>query len=128
MGYSLTVHETQTIQELLEVVAGGSFAQAATERDEVEEFTSTDKLEADELYILSSLLRIRLLAFANFDEAHDIVVLELGESRDFGLDKLIEISVIVENLDGEASARLILGELDLAGDAAAEGTSKNVVV
>ena len=128
MGYSLTVHETQTIQELLEVVAGGSFAQAATERDEVEEFTSTDKLEADELHILSSLLRIRLLAFANFDEAHDIVVLELGESRDFGLDKLIEISVIVENLDGEASARLILGELDLAGDAAAEGTSKNVVV
>jgi hypothetical protein len=128
MGYSLTVHETQTIQELLEVVAGGSFAQAATERDEVEEFTPTDKLEADELHILSSLLRIRLLAFANFDEAHDIVVLELGESRDFGLDKLIEISVIVENLDGEASASLILGELDLAGDATAEGTSKNVVV
>jgi hypothetical protein len=55
-------------------------------------------------------------------------VLELGESSDFGLDQLIEISVIVENLDGKASASLILGKLDLAGDAATEGTSKNIVV
>jgi len=86
MGDSLTVHETQAIKQLLEVVAGGSFTEAAAEGNEVEELTTSYKLKADELDILSSLLRVRLLTFADFDEAHDIVVLKLGESSDFCLD------------------------------------------
>jgi len=52
------VHETQTIKQLLEEVAGGSFTQAATEGNKVEELTASDKLKADELDILSSLLRV----------------------------------------------------------------------
>ena len=58
MGYSLTVHETQTIKQLLEEVAGGSFTQASTKSNKVEELTASDKLKADELDILSSLLRV----------------------------------------------------------------------
>ena len=86
MGYSLTVHEIQTIKKLLKVVPSGSFTQAATEGNKIEERASSDKLEADELDILSSLLRIRLLTFTDLNKSHDIVVLELCESRDFGLD------------------------------------------
>jgi hypothetical protein len=67
MSDALIVHETQTIHYLLEVVAGGWFAQATAEGDKVEKLTTTYKLEADELDILSSLLRIRLLTLADLD-------------------------------------------------------------
>jgi hypothetical protein len=42
MSDSLTVHETQTVQDLLEIVASRSFAQATAESHKVEEFTTTD--------------------------------------------------------------------------------------
>jgi len=128
MSVAVRVHEVEASQELLEVVASCSFSQAATKGNKVEELTSTDKLKHNELDILTSLLWVDLLALVHFDEADDVLVLELGESGDFSVDQLLERLVRVEDLDGVARARIILGQLDLAGDTAAEGASKRVLI
>jgi len=74
------VHEAETIKKLLEVVASSGLGKASTESDEVEKLTAADKLKHDKLDLLLAFLGIVLLALVDFDEAHDIAVLKLGQS------------------------------------------------
>ena len=54
-------------------------------------------------------------------------MLQAGQRLHFGLDKLVEGLVLAEDLDGEASVCVVLGELDLAADAAAELSAQGVL-
>ena len=128
MCVAVAVHVAEAFEELLEVVASLILGEATAEGDEVEELTAADQLKHDELDSLLTLLGVSLLAFANFHEADDVRVVQGGQGLDLHFDELIEGLVGVENLDGVASAGGVLGKLDLAGDTASEGSTKDVLV
>ena len=123
MSIALRVHEAEPIKKLLEVVASSGLAKASTESDEVEKLTAADKLKHDKLDLLLAFLGIVLLALVDFDEAHDIAVLKLGQSGHFGINELLEGLIRVDDLDGVAGASCVLCELHLAGNAASKRSS-----
>ena len=128
MGDSLSVHVGEGVDELLVVVASLTFRQTSAEGNKVEEFTTSDELEGDVSDLFASLLGVHLHAFVDFDESHDVDVIELSEGTNFGVDKLLEGLLRMDDLDGVSSAGVVLGELDLAGDSASESSAEDVLV
>lgn len=129
MGKSVAVNVIQAVQHLLKEVAPLGLCQAATQRDEVEKFTPTDQLEDDVVNQSLAFVWIYLVALADLVKSDNIVVCgKLGQSLELALDHLRGVFCLVENLDGIALARLVLGELDFAGGTHAERPPHDILV
>jgi len=122
------MHEIETVKQLFVVIASSVLWETTTQGNEVEEFTTTNELEHDELDGLGSLLGVSLLTFVNFVKSNNVLVLELGESVNLSVDQFLEGLVRVDDLDGIASVGAILSKLDFARDAASERSSESVLV
>ena len=72
MSVAFLMHETESVEELAEVVASCRLCQAATKGYEVEELTTTDELKHDKLHHLGALLGIDLLSLVDLDESDDV--------------------------------------------------------
>lgn len=117
------MHEAKSIKQLFEVVASSSLWESATESHEIKKLTASDKLQHDELDLLSSLFRVVLLTLAHFNQANDVSVLKLGKCGNLSVNELLEWLIRVDNLDGVTGASCVFGQLDFAGDTTAERSS-----
>jgi len=54
-------------------------------------------------------------------------VVEGLQGIDLGLDKLVKLRVLLQNLDGISGVGVVLGELDLAGDSTTEFPTQSVL-
>ena len=90
MSVAFLMHETESVEELAEVIASCWLCQAATKGHEVEELTATDELKNDKLHQLGALLGINLLALVNLDKSNDVIVVKLGESLHFCIDQFLK--------------------------------------
>jgi len=123
VNLALRVHVAEAIEHLTVVVSGLIFTEAATKGDEVEKLTATNEFEHDIVDLLLTLARIGLHTTADFDEAHNVWVLEGRQGLALSVDQLLELLVRMDDLDGVAGIGAILSELDFAGYAAAERSS-----
>jgi len=122
------VQVAEALHQLLEVVSGVFLLQLAAEGNEVEEFTAANEFEHDVLDLLACvLLGVGLHSLTNFDHVDDVGMFDFRQSVYLCFDELLELLVLVENLDGVTSARVVLGKFDFAADTAAECSTKNIV-
>ena len=128
MGVSLLVHEAKAVNQLLEVVASLTLGKATSKSDKVEKFAASNELKNNKLDVFASLFGINLHTFVNLNEANDVAVLKVGECGDLGVDQFLEGLIWVDDFDGIAGTGCVLGELDLAGDAASERPTQGVLV
>ena len=130
----ITMNETgimeivETLKQLFEIESRNLFLKSASECNQIEELTATNELKHDVLDVLACiLLGVGLHSFSDFDHVDDVGMLEFLESVDLCFDEFIELLVLMKDLDGIASARIVFGELDFATDATAKRSSEDIV-
>ena len=125
---ALLVHELEAVEHLDKVVAGLGLSETTAQSNEVEELATADQLEDNESHCLCAFLGIGLVALVDLVKLDDVGVFEVGEGAHLVLDQVVEGFVVVQDLDCVPSAARVLGELDFAGNTAAEGSSERVLI
>ena len=124
----MIVHVLKPAEQLLEVVAGLGFWEAATKSHEVEKLTTTNQFENNKVDGFGALLGMWLLACGVFDKSDDVLMIKLSEYIHLCLDELLERLVRFHDLDSVASSSCIRSKFNLAWDAAAKCSSKRVLI
>jgi hypothetical protein len=127
MDESLIVAVLEPAHHLAEEVSGLGLAESTSEGHKIKKLSALGELEDDVLDILSSFLGVALDSFIDLEQFDDVLVVEGLQGIDLGLDKLVKLRVLLQNLDGISGVGVVLGELDLAGDSTTEFPTQSVL-
>jgi hypothetical protein len=127
MDEFLVVAVLEPAHHLSEEVSSLGLAESTSEGHKVEELSALGEFEDDVLDILSSFLGVALDSFIDLEQFDDVLVVEGLQGIDLGLDKLVKLRVLLQNLDGISGVGVVLGELDLAGDSTTEFPTQSVL-
>ena len=94
------------------------------EYQKLDEFQLLSRVVLD---ILSSFLGVALDSLIDLKQFDDVLVVEGLQGIDLGLDKLVKLRVLLQNLDGISGVGVVLGKLDFAGDSTAEFPTQSVL-
>lgn len=125
MGETSCVKVADSFHQLLEEMACELLLEATCLSNVVEERAIVSELKED---VLESLHRVACDSFAVLNQVDDVWMLDHAQCLNFGVDKSLEVFVSFENFHRVFVALVILGNLDLAASAGAQGSSNAKVI